>query len=238
MNITDLLDRQEATWPPAAKHRAGAFCIREGRGGGKRVCAATAEGPLAKTDIPAAEQAMAALGQEALFMVGADDEALDRALEARGYRIIDPVLVLSAPVALLAAKPPPPVSAFTVEAPLAIMHEIWAENGIGPARLAVMDRVTRPKTYLLARQADRGAGACFAATCDGMAFVHALVVSPRYRRQGAGANMIRAAAIWAQDHGATRVLALVTDHNAGARALYASLGFENVGQFHYRTNAQ
>ncbi|MBK1634979.1 GNAT family N-acetyltransferase [Rhodovulum adriaticum] len=237
MSLPDLFAGQEATWPPAATHRVGPWCIRDGQGGGKRVSAATATAPVTDADIAQAETAMAALDQDALFMVRPGDEALDGLLALRGYRIVDPVMILAAPVAPLAAMPPPPVTAFTVAAPLAILHEVWAENGIGPARLAVMDRVKGPKTALLARQNDRAAGAGFAAIHGTRCFVHALSVSPAHRRQGAAVNMMRAAAGWAQDHGAETLVVLVTEDNAAARALYASLGFANVGSYHYRTNA-
>jgi N-acetylglutamate synthase len=41
----------EATWPPAARHRAGPWVLRDGAGGGKRVSAATAEGPVTAADL-------------------------------------------------------------------------------------------------------------------------------------------------------------------------------------------
>lgn len=238
MTLTALFQAQEATWPPAAMTRVGPWCIRVGQGGGKRVSAATAQAPFDVADIAQAEAAMAALDQDALFMIRPGEAALDAMLAARGYRIVDPTLILAAPTAPLAATPPPPVSAFTAEAPLAIMQEVWAENGIGPARLAVMARAKGPKTALLARHNDRAAGAGFAAIHGQVAFIHAMTVSPEHRRHGAAINMMRAAAIWAQDHGADTLNVLVTQDNAGARALYASLGFADVGHYHYRINAQ
>jgi len=54
------------------------------------------------------------------------------------------------------------------------------------------------------------------------------------RRQGCAINILRAAACWAQDHGADTLSLAVTQANAGARALYASLGMEGVEQYHYR----
>ena len=44
----------------------------------------------------------------------------------------------------------------------------------------------------------------------------------------------RAAGAWAQDNGAETLALLVTEANAGARALYASLSMGVVGQYHYR----
>lgn len=232
-----LFAAQEATWPPASKSRRGPWCIRDGRGGGKRVSAATAEAPVAEAAIPQAEAAMAELGQAPLFMIRPGDEALDALLDARGYAVVDPVAVLAAPVADLAAEPPAPVTAFTVWEPLAIMEELWDDTGIGPERRAVMARATGPRTAVMGRQNDRVAGAGFAAIHDGLCFVHAMVVAEPHRRQGTAVNMMRAVAQWAQDQGAESLVALVTQANAGAGALYASLGMRNVGHYHYRMKA-
>ncbi|MBN2907647.1 MAG: GNAT family N-acetyltransferase [Rhodobacteraceae bacterium] len=237
MTPSDIFAAQEATWPPAAKTRVGPWCIRDGQGGGKRVSAASAEAPVTAADIPLAEAAMADLGQPALFMIRPGDEDLDAALAARGYRVVDPVTILSAPLATVATQPPPPVSAFTVWEPLAIMQELWDENDIGPARRAVMARVQGPKTAILGRQNDRAAGVAFAAVDGEICFVHAVAVSDAHRRQGTAINMMRAAAFWAQDQGATSLAVLVVEANRGACALYASLGLANVGHYHYRTNA-
>jgi ribosomal protein S18 acetylase RimI-like enzyme len=45
---------------------------------------------------------------------------------------------------------------------------------------------------------------------------------------------LRAAVHWAQDNGATVFSLVVTEANSGARKLYASLGLNVVGQYHYR----
>ena len=51
-----------------------------------------------------------------------------------------------------ADMPPPPwMTIFAHWPPLAIVSGLWAAGGIGPARVAVMDRVTGPKAALLAR---------------------------------------------------------------------------------------
>lgn len=234
MNLPKLFEAQEATWPPASRQNVGPWCIREGRGGGKRVSATTAEGTVAENDISAAEAAMAALGQPLLFMVRPDEAALDALLAARGYAVVDPVTVLSAPVADIACEPPPPVSAFAVWEPLAIMEELWTENGIGPARRAVMARVKGPKTAVLGRQNDRAAGVAFAAIHREACFVHAVVVAETHCRKGTAINMMRAAALWAQDQGVSSLNVLVTEENRAARNLYASLNMVNVGHYFYR----
>ena len=65
--------------------------------------------------------------------------------------------------------------------------------------------------------------------------LHVLEILPSARRNGLAAIMMRAAADWAQRQGATGFSVLVTRENTPARALYASLGFEPVGHYHYRT---
>jgi ribosomal protein S18 acetylase RimI-like enzyme len=230
MTLQDVL---QATWPAAALHRAGPWLIREGQGGGKRVSAATAEGPVTAADIGQMEAAQAALGQTPLVMIRAGEAALDALLAAKGYRVVDPVVVYVAPVAALTGELPP-LAAFTIWPPLAIQREIWAEGHIGPGRLAVMDRVAGPKTSLFARVSDKPAGAGFVAIHGDTAMAHAVEVAPALRRQGAGLHMLRAAANWAQAEGATTISLVVTEANAGARALYASLGMVVVEHYHYR----
>jgi GNAT superfamily N-acetyltransferase len=229
-----LLALTEATWPPASRQTIGPWIIRDGQGGGQRVSAATPLVGWTTTDIPQAEAAMQALNQSLLFLIRPGDEVLDDALAQRGYHITDPVVAYCAPTSLLAATEPPFLTTFPHWPPLGIARQLWAEAGTGPARLAVMDRVRGPKTVILGRTGDRAAGVAFAACHGADAMLHALEVAPALRRQGTAHNILRAAAQWAQAHDATRLFLLVTAANETARRLYASLGMQLVGQYHYR----
>lgn len=224
----------EATWPAAATNRHGPWLIREGQGGGQRVSAASAIGDWTDDDIPSAESAMRTLGQSPLFVLRPTDTALDAALAARGYAYHDPVVIYASPVADLAAKEPPFLTSFPHWPPLAVARQLWADGGITPARIAVMDRVTGPKTAILGRAGDRAAGIAFTALHANIAMLHALEVAPDQRRKGCAHNILRAAAIWARDNGADTLALLVTERNTAARALYASLNMPVVGQYHYR----
>ncbi len=223
----------DATWPPARSWRAGPWRIRDGQGGGQRVSATTAEGDWTPADLALAEAEALALGQRPLFMVGAQDARLDQVLEAAGYRRHDPVVAYAAPLTALAG-PVDLMAAFPHWPPLAIACDLWAQGGIGPARLAVMDRVQAPKCAVLGRSHDHPSGVCFVAIHQGTAMLHALEVAPNQRRQGSAHNMLRSAANWALDKGAERLALVVTEANAPARGLYASLGMQVVGQYHYR----
>jgi GNAT superfamily N-acetyltransferase len=75
----------------------------------------------------------------------------------------------------------------------------------------------------------------FVARSGPVAFLHALEVTPACRRQGAARALVRAAAAWASETGDEWLALAVTEANEPARSLYASLGMQAVGQYHYRT---
>lgn len=220
-----------ATWPAARIWQDGPFTLRDGAGGGSRVSAATVTGDW---DAGALDAAIAR-HRITRFRVAADDARLDAALAARGYAVQDRTLALAAPVAALCTPRVPPVTAWTIWEPLAIMDEIWATAGIGPARRAVMNRVAVPKTAILGRINDTAAGAAFVACAGPVAMLHALEVAEPHRSAGLGRWMVTAAAHWAQAKGAETLAVLVTEANGAARALYARLQFTPQGGYHYRT---
>ena len=227
--LYDVMDR---SWPAAAETHIGAWTIREGQGGGQRVSAATAQQPGG--DIDQAENAMQDLGQQPLFMIRNGDDDLDRELAARGYVIKDPVQAWACPASMLTDIPMPRVRVLCIWEPLIMMNEIWAQAGIGPSRLAVMDRAAMPKTGLLGRMNDKPGGAAFAAIHRGVAMVHAIEVLPHQQRQGMGAWLLRGAGFWAVEQGADTVSLVCLESNKVANGLYTSLGMQIVGQYHYR----
>ena len=234
MSDASIFDVVDATWPAARTIKDGPWILREGKGGGKRVSAASTEMDVEDADIDQAEQAMARLGQDALFMLRNGQQGLDRLLETRGYRVLDPVTAYACPVVQLTDIPLPRVTVFEIWEPLAIMLEIWAKGGIGPARVDVMRRATGPKTSLLGRWNEHPAAAAFVAMHGDTAMVHAIEVLEHQRRHGMGAWIMRGAAFWAARQGAKTLSVVCTDENTGANRLYTSLGMAVVGHYHYR----
>ncbi|MDD7972575.1 GNAT family N-acetyltransferase [Roseinatronobacter alkalisoli] len=221
----------EGTWPSQSRSVTGGWTIRDGAGGGKRVSAATTADEGA--DIAVAETAMRALAQTPLFMLREGQTGLAQRLDARGYRCVDPTVIYTAEISTIAQEPPA-ISLYPVWPPLAIMCGIWAEGGIGPARLKVMARCHGPKAGLIARSDDRAAGAAFCAIHDGIAMVHAVEVTPALRRKGVARNILQGAAFWAQGQGARWLALAVTEGNGPARALYDALGMQVVTRYSYR----
>lgn len=221
------------TWPPARLWHIGPVTLREAPGAGSRVNAATVERAWDERDIAAAEAEMLRQGRRPFFMLREGEERLDALLGARGYALADPTLgYVGRAVALAGAAPSG--AGCEVWPPLAAQEEIWAEGGIGAARRAVMERVAGPKVSILGRLGDNPAGTVFVAVDQGFGMVHALAVRPALRRQGVGGQVMQAAARWARGQGADWLGLVVTEANAGARALYERLGMEVAARYHYR----
>ncbi|MGJ8626230.1 MAG: GNAT family N-acetyltransferase [Sulfitobacter sp.] len=233
LSADHLFEVIDQTWPAARRFEAGKWTLREGRGGGQRVSAATALGQVDCDDIDQAATAMREMGQTPLFMIRDGDAALDGALDAMGYAVVDTVTLYTLPIRQLTDVPIPRVTAFTIWEPLAIMAEIWEKGGVGPARLDVMARA-KIKTGVLARWNEQPAGVAFAGVHENICMAHAVEVLPHQRRQGVAEWMMRAAAFWGQAQGAADMAVLCVDQNKGANALYRSLGFASAGGYHYR----
>jgi ribosomal protein S18 acetylase RimI-like enzyme len=214
----------DATWPAETTRQIGGWLIREAPGAGSRVNAATGEGDL---------EALEAAQTQPLVMVRDGQGRLDAALDARGYRVLTPVVGLAAPVSAW-ADPPPPVTAFAAWPPLAEQIALWDDAGIGAARRAVMGRAAGAKAALLGRVRDRPAGVGFVACHGDGAMLHALSVRPDLRRNGLARHLLSAAAHWAAGQGATWLGLFVERDNAAALALYRGAGMAEVTGYHYR----
>ena len=224
--MSDLFDVLEATWPPMSTRRIGPFVRRDGAGGGKRVSATLLEGAFS-------DEALNALGPEPLFQLRPGQRLLDEALTARGYEVVDPTILMEAPIEVL-AEAPRPVFLLGCWPPLAIQRGLWAGAHTGPERLAVMERACEPRQSFVIRHDDSPAGVGFVAIHRGTAMLHALHVEPQFRRQGVARDAVRGMAHWAAQNGAQRFALAVTQGNAGARALYSDLGMIEAGSYHYR----
>jgi ribosomal protein S18 acetylase RimI-like enzyme len=235
MSVTmdDVYAASDGTWPPARMWQDGPLTLREGQGGGGRVSSATQDSPVVDADITKAEDTMRALGQVPRFQLREGHDDLDALLDARGYTVLDETVIYAAPIDILTDIAIPRVTTFCIWEPLAIMSEIWAKGGIGPARLNVMARA-KTKTGILSRWNEKPASVAYAGVHDRICMVHAVEVLEHQRRQGVAVWMMRQAAFWGQSQGADTIALMTTHANIGANALYQKLGFNKVGSYHYR----
>lgn len=233
MNRPELFQAFEATWPPLRRESLGPFTYRDGAGGGSRVSAATLDGDLTDCALDEIEARFAKDGRNALFQIRGNEEEFDAVLDARGYRMFDPVACLMAPLERF--TPAQAKDGYVSWPPTAIQREIWAEGGIGPSRIDVMLRTPEPKCTLLGRLGDTPAGTGFVAIHNRIAVIHALEIALPARRKGLARRVMSIAADWARANGADSLALQVTRANTAALALYSGLGMEEVGQYHYRT---
>lgn len=234
-DLTPYFDALDATWPAEEVIPCGPFILRRSAGGGKRVTAATAQGPATVADIEQAERGMRDLDQLPMFSLRPDDGALDDLLASQGYASVDRTNILTIPAADLAAETPNPEQvSLAVWEPLAIQLEYWTEGGIGPDRISVMERADCTKTTLIGRHENSPGGTAYIGIHDDVAMLHALEIVEPARRMGVGTSMTIQAAQWAQAQGATTFCALCVESNTAANALFAKLGMQLAGQYHYR----
>lgn len=222
----------DTTWPAFASKEQDGWLLRDGAGGGKRVSAASRT--AADAEISIATDTMRAMGQTPLFQVRGEEPDLDAALETSGYAVFDPVWVYAARAADLIDGKSEQSRVYRGQFAVAAMQEIWAAGGIGPARLAVMERAAAPKSWLMTRIDDRPAGVAFISVEGDIAMIHAIEVADVYRRQGAARALMSGAATFAVENGAAWLALAVTKANVGANTLYQSLGMEVVAGYHYR----
>ncbi|WP_299304929.1 N-acetyltransferase [uncultured Litoreibacter sp.] len=233
MDRASLMQVVEATWPPERQFSEGPWVFRQSKGGGKRVTAASSDQEVGKDDIRQAEARMAELGQPVLFTLSPDHN-FDPILAELGYELVDRTRLYHAEIDGLAAREVPPVTAFPIWPPLQLARDIWAEGGVGPDRVAIMERAECDKTCILGRVNDRAGGAVYVGLHNGCVMVHALEILETQRRFGLATSLMVAAAQWGAERGATDIALLVTAQNAGANALYASLGMAAQDGYHYR----
>lgn len=223
-SLQTLYDVTDATWPSAGVKQVDGWLIKNGAGGGKRVSACVQMD--ADANIMIAEEHMLALGQDLLFQIRAGDERLDQNLETLGYDLIDRVILMAGPLVGMHKT----FNGQMENAPTPEMVDIWAEGGIGPARLKVMERASCIKAY--ARIDD--AAVAYAAIDQGICMAHAVEVSAKHRRKGLGRKIMRQIAGWASKQGAEFMAVITVQDNIAARTLYQTLGLSEVGEYHYR----
>jgi len=233
-DLTRLYDVVAATWPAADTQQIGPVTVRNGLGGGSRVSAATTDSTLTDAQMTAAQDAMRALGQKPTFMIRDRDAALDAQLDALGYTAQDWSTIYACKIDVLCTDRPPHVSTFVVWPALTVQRDIWAAGGVGPERVAVMERCKTTKTTVLGRADDTAAGTLYTAIDGDIAMVHAGEALQTHRRKGLGKHMMAAAAFWAKDQGARYMTLITTKANSAANPLYTSLGMDVVGHYHYR----
>ncbi len=179
--------------------------------------------------IAACEALYAAQGLPTLVRVRSfDDAALATALAARGYvpEGLSPVLWMN----LGAAAGEPGVELSEAAPGPGWLDDQARLSGCDvAARARILAAVAVPHAFAGVRTGGPGsafAAVAFGAVHGGVLCLHLVATDPAFRRRGLARRAVAALLAWARDRAGAREASLqVAAENAGARALYAGLGF-------------
>jgi ribosomal protein S18 acetylase RimI-like enzyme len=246
--LDDLADRG---WPAEHRERHGGWILRAARGVTKRANSALPAGPVDDPEgaLDAVEAFAREHGMPACVQVSPASEPADLAalLAARGYVADARTLVQVADArevgGLLAEdrSTDPALDVTVADAPDdAWLDAWWSVDGRGgSAELAVARRILAggPAVYAAVRDGDRDRVLATArlALVDGWGGLFAVATRPEARRRGLSRAAMGAAVHAGLDRGITALWLQVVEENAGARALYAGLGFASASRYEYWT---
>ena len=164
-------------------------------------------------------------------------EELDSRLEFRGYRVLDPSLVLHLDLATWRhCKENTSVQDSTLDAWMATFGRL---SKSGPDRQAkhagLLQRISTPRLLaLLHNQEGRAIGCGLGVLDQDYLGLFDLVIDPELRQQGHGGTLVSAILQWAQEQGALHAYLQVVQANGPARHFYGSLGFQELYPYWYR----
>lgn len=162
---------------------------------------------------------------------------LDDHLDRRGYRAGGPSVVLTAAVGDVERRPSIPVELATDRTPDWVQCSWPGEprDAHVESRCRIVDRIARPKLFVVVRLDGRPAGAAMASVASGWGCITAVRTPPEFRRRGVARALVAALADWAGAQDAKSLFLQVEEANGAARGLYASAGFGEAYRYHYRT---
>ncbi|WP_440102026.1 GNAT family N-acetyltransferase [Streptosporangium sp. H16] len=249
--IDEVFDRLvDQAWPAIQRVEAGGWTLRAADGVTKR---ANSVLPLGEPEdlqagIERAEKFYADRGLPCVFSVGGGaTPGLDASLRARGYRVVDPTLIMTACLAPGGGPPEEPGGSWEAgehdgagervelaEAPSQAWLDAWwsVDGRFGGDGLVTAARIL---TGVPAVYASLGREAVGRGVVQGEWFgIYSMAVLPHARRRGHGRKMLRALLSHARAQGTQRAYLVVVESNTAARALYERQGFTVAGRYHYR----
>ena len=163
----------------------------------------------------------------------ADHEALDRYLDARGYRRAEPTLVLGTAAASEALSP-----RWSVLTLREWLNGYAALTGMPDKFMrlhgAILNAIRTECAYAVLRDGDEVLACGLGVVERGLVGLFDIVTHPAHRRRGCGEELVRSILAWGRERGARTAYLQVTEGNAAAQALYRKLGFTERYRYWYR----
>jgi N-acetylglutamate synthase len=225
-------------WPAARTDSVSGWSVRLSGGGSRRansVLPLDFQGHF-DTSVVEVEQMYRAQNTRCYFQVSSSSEPgdLDDRLAARGYASEEPCLLLAKFMSATAM----PNDVLVMETPSAEWLEIYTAT-LDTARsttvASVLQSVPEPRAFLLyVRHGKPLSTALVAVAPGGIAIVECVATRTDGLRSGGAKSVMQALESWAAAQGADTVALQVVTNNQSARGLYTSLGYNEVGRYHYR----
>lgn len=164
---------------------------------------------------------------------------LDAVLAGKGYRRAAPTSVQTAPIDRVLAGTDRAEHVVTIDS----FHDEWFEAYCEGAsrddydarvRRGILRRIEPATGYATLCSQGRPVAVGLGVVEAGWVGVFCMATLPAFRRQGAGAAVLRSLAQWGRQQGAGQMYLQVTEANLQARPLYAKAGFETLYTYHYR----
>ena len=236
-DILALERRALKAWPALRTIASGGWEFRFSDGYTKRANSANALSPTS----PFAEVRQAAetlyleRGLPPIFRIsplaGADT---DLQLDEAGYRLIEPSLVMTAPVDGVGDCAGGELAAASPE---------WLDGYARASRLtadvrgkhaAILRRIAAPAAFVTLRSDGEAVGYGLAVYEQGFVGLFDIVVAPGKRGRGHGRVLTDALRSWGRRMGARTAYLQVHRANSAALSVYDSLGFKEAYGYHYR----
>ncbi len=164
---------------------------------------------------------------------------LDRLLNARGYRLVDPSLTLHRRLDTWTLLPDLPGTLRSEGLPdwLALYCQLSGKAlDQQYTHTAILQSLPAPRIFAALWDGERAVACAVGVVYAGALSVVDVVTAPQHRQRGYATALLSQLFAWAQRAGATDVSLQVQGDNVAARALYGRLGFQEVYSYWYRVS--
>ncbi len=230
-------------WPALKESLLDGWVLRFADGHTKRansvngLCRAQGGGAI-EARIRLAEHRYAQAGQPTLFRVTPFllPTDMDRRLEERGYRRVDPCLVMTRALAGASAAD----GQVTVSGGCdgRWLNACARLTGLGLAEAAtlagILGRIPGETAFAVATDGTQPLACGLAVREEGLVGLFTMAVADEARRQGWGQRIARSLMAWGHQRGAGHAYLQVVEANLPATGLYRRLGFQPLYRYHYR----
>ena len=227
-------------WPALESVTQDGWVWRFSDGAGSRransVCALEFTGSDVEAAIDEVEARYAARGAPPQFQVSdaSSPPDLDQRLERRGYAIDDPCVSL---VKELSGDERAPPGSETFDSPTNSWFACYS-SVITPARQktapSILARIPRPRAFCAYVRNDRVIATALGVPLGGIVIAECVATLAEARGTGAASAVMRALEAWGSAQGCQYAALQAVRTNVPAQALYKSLGFMPVGNYHMR----